>query len=82
MNVDREAQMLRAAQLYYYDNLTQGAIADRLSCTRWTVGRLLEEARESGIVTISVNHLGGVSKVFLIAVLGLCHIDLPQAAAL
>ena len=30
VNVDREAQMLRAAQLYYYDNLTQGAIADRL----------------------------------------------------
>lgn len=56
MNVDRGAQMLRAAQLYYYDNLTQGAIADRLNCTRWTVGRLLEEARESGIVTISVNH--------------------------
>ena len=56
VNVDREAQMLRAAQLYYYDNLTQGAIADRLNCTRWTVGRLLEEARESGIVTISVNH--------------------------
>ena len=56
VNVDREAQRLRAAQLYYYDNLTQGAIADRLSCTRWTVGRLLEEARGSGIVTISVNH--------------------------
>lgn len=56
VNVDREVQMLRAAQLYYYDNLTQGAIADRLNCTRWTVGRLLEEARESGIVTISVNH--------------------------
>ena len=56
MNVDREAQMLRAAQLYYYDNLTQGAIADRLSCTRWTVGRLLEEARESGVVTIALNH--------------------------
>lgn len=47
---------LRAAQLYYYENLTQGAIAERMHCTRWTVGRLLEEARESGIVRITIAH--------------------------
>lgn len=56
MDHDREAQMLRAAQLYYYENLTQGAIADRMNCTRWTVGRLLDEARACGIVAISINH--------------------------
>lgn len=27
-----------------------------MNCTRWTVGRLLDEARESGIVRISINH--------------------------
>lgn len=56
MDGSREQAMLRAAQLYYYENMTQAAIADRLKCTRWTVGRLLEEARASGMVTITINH--------------------------
>ncbi len=56
MDGDRELLVLRAAQLYYYENMTQDAIADRMSCTRWTVGRLLEEARQSGIVSITINH--------------------------
>ncbi len=42
--------------MYYMESLTQAAIADRVDSTRWTVGRLLEEARERGIVTISINH--------------------------
>ncbi|MDY2669857.1 sugar-binding domain-containing protein [Schaalia hyovaginalis] len=56
MDGDRELLVLRAAQLYYYENMTQDAIADRMNCTRWTVGRLLEEARQSGIVSITINH--------------------------
>lgn len=53
---DRDDLMLEAAQMYYFEGLTQSQIGDRLKCTRWTVGRLLEEARETGIVTISINH--------------------------
>ena len=56
METDRDLLMLRAAHLYYYERLTQSAIADRMNTTRWTVGRLLEEAREIGMVTISINH--------------------------
>ena len=56
MDDDREMAVLRAAQLYYYENMTQDSIADRLGCTRWTVGRLLAEARQSGIVRITINH--------------------------
>lgn len=52
----RERDILRAAQLYYYEGLTQAAIADRLGYTRWTVGRLLEDARDTGMVTITINH--------------------------
>lgn len=48
--------ILEAAQLYYFEGLTQAAIGQRLGCTRWTVGRLLDEARESGLVTITINH--------------------------
>lgn len=56
MDGDRELLVLRAAQLYYYENMTQDAIADRMGCTRWTVGRLLDEARQTGIVSITINH--------------------------
>lgn len=55
-DAERDALMLRAAELYYYERLTQAAIADRLMCSRWTVGRLLEEARDCGMITISINH--------------------------
>ncbi len=53
---DRERLVLRAAQMYYCDNMTQSAIAERLGCTRWTVGRLLQEGKDRGVVTISVDH--------------------------
>lgn len=53
---ERARTMLRAVELYYRDGLTQAAIADRLGCTRWTVGRLLKDASDSGMVTISVHH--------------------------
>ena len=48
--------MLRAAELYYYENRTHAQIADHLGTSRWTVGRLLERARELGIVRISIEH--------------------------
>ncbi|MFV0405671.1 MAG: sugar-binding transcriptional regulator [Propioniciclava sp.] len=42
----------RAAWLYYADGLTQAQVASRLFVSRQTVGRLLETAREQGIVRI------------------------------
>lgn len=55
-HVSREDQRLQAAQLYYFDGMTQSKIGEVMGCTRWTVGRLLEEARETGMVTITINH--------------------------
>lgn len=52
---DRSQTMLRAVELYYLDGMTQAAIADRLGCTRWTVGRLLRDAMDAGLVTIQIN---------------------------
>jgi lsr operon transcriptional repressor len=51
--------LVRAAWLYYKDRLTQAEIADRLFVSRPTVGRLLEAARDEGIVRfeISADHL-------------------------
>ena len=53
---DQELAMLRAAELYYYGRLTQAQIAEQLATSRWTVGRLLEQARETGIVRITIEH--------------------------
>jgi deoxyribonucleoside regulator len=44
------------AQLYYEQGLTQAEIANRVHVTRWKVGRLLEEARQTGIVRIEIIH--------------------------
>jgi len=45
----------RVAWLYYMENMTQAGIADRLSLTRANVNRILADARESGLVRITVN---------------------------
>jgi lsr operon transcriptional repressor len=48
---DRLPLLLQAAWLYYEDGLTQAEIAEQLSVSRATVGRILEEARQRGVVT-------------------------------
>lgn len=48
---DRLPTVLHAAWLYYEDGMTQAEIAAQLSVSRATVGRLLEDARRSGMVT-------------------------------
>ena len=46
---------LRAAWLYYKDNLTQKAVAEQLGVSRTTVIRLLDEALERGEVQIWID---------------------------
>ncbi len=46
--------LLRAARLYYEDGLTQQRIANELGVSRPTVSRLLAQAREEGIVHVTV----------------------------
>ena len=58
-DIDRERAILRAVELYYYEGLTQSAISERLGRTRWTVGRLLKEASDSGMITVKVDHPRG-----------------------
>lgn len=58
---DRE-RLVRVAWYYYRDNLTQAQIAERLHVSRPTVARLLERARQSGVVTIDIDtsDIGGL----------------------
>lgn len=51
----RTTTALRAAQLYYLQGATMEAIAQELRVSRSSVSRLLAFARESGLVTITVN---------------------------
>lgn len=44
----------KVSRLYYEDNCTEDEIAARFSISRSKVSRLLKQAREAGIVTISV----------------------------
>lgn len=49
--------MVDVAKLYYEQELTQDEIGRRLKTSRSTVSRLLKEAREMGVVQISINYL-------------------------
>lgn len=45
-----ESLMVKAAWYYYFENLTQQAIADRLCISRMRVIKLLEAARQTGVI--------------------------------
>jgi DNA-binding transcriptional regulator LsrR (DeoR family) len=46
---------LRAAQLYYFQDLTMDAIGDELKVSRSSVSRLLQMARDRGIVEVKIH---------------------------
>lgn len=48
--------MIRVSHLYYEEMLTQEAIARRMNLTRWKIGRLLKQARDTGVVKIEIAH--------------------------
>jgi deoxyribonucleoside regulator len=53
---DRTELLAQIASLYYEDALTQGEIARRIRTSRSTVSRMLQEAREAGVVEITVHY--------------------------
>ncbi|MDL9981145.1 sugar-binding transcriptional regulator [Microbacterium sp. ASV49] len=54
--VDEELLSVRVAELYYDAGKTQDEIGALLGISRWKAGRLLTQARESGIVRIEIVH--------------------------
>ena len=55
MASDRSLMLVRLAELYYEQELSQREIADLLNLSRPMVSRMLAEARARGIVTITIN---------------------------
>lgn len=53
--------LAKVSSLYYLQNQTQQQIADRLKLSRPSVSRMLEDARQRGIVQISVVPADGVA---------------------
>lgn len=52
---DEERLMVKIAQMYYHENMSQSEISKRLGIYRTTISRILKKARENGIVTININ---------------------------
>lgn len=50
--------LMQVAKLYYLDQLTQVEIGRRLNTSRSTISRLLQEARDKGVVKIAIDSLG------------------------
>lgn len=53
---ERTELLAQIASLYYEDDLTQVEIGHRIGISRATVSRLLHEAREAGVVQITVHY--------------------------
>jgi len=53
-DMDKIAEAIRAARMYYYQNLTTEAIAHELNMSRSTISRLLSFARQQGLVEIRI----------------------------
>lgn len=55
-NSDDIRLMVKVAQLYYEQDMTQAQIACELGIYRTTISRLLKRSREQGIVSIAINY--------------------------
>src|SRR5690606_41947322 len=56
MSESEDSLMVRVAWLYYVGGFNQEATASRLGLTRSRANKILGEARESGRVSISIDH--------------------------
>ncbi|MDN3427344.1 sugar-binding transcriptional regulator [Microbacterium sp. APC 3898] len=54
MNWDERRQIVKVANLYYFDGQTQAQIASKMGVSRPVISKLLNKAREMGIVEIYI----------------------------
>ncbi|MBO1308126.1 sugar-binding transcriptional regulator [Enterococcus sp. 669A] len=56
MKEEKKKLLAKVAYMYYQQDLTQAQIAKELDIYRTTVSRMLAQAKEAGIVEITINH--------------------------
>ncbi len=57
--------LIEVARLYYYDNLKQQKIADRLNIPRSSISRILSKAHKEGIVEIIIHCVPSTSSILI-----------------
>lgn len=55
MDYDHNRLLIKAARLYYEKDMTQAEISERLRLSRQKVQRILDQAKEEGIVSITIH---------------------------
>jgi DNA-binding transcriptional regulator LsrR (DeoR family) len=65
----KTADAIKAARMYYYQNMTTGAIAKEMQVSRSTVSRMLSYARAEGLVDIRIVDPGEASQQLETAIL-------------
>jgi len=60
MDNDHKRLLVKTARLYYEQDMTQAEISQYLRLSRQKVQRMLDEAREEGIVNISIHPIMGI----------------------
>jgi DNA-binding transcriptional regulator LsrR (DeoR family) len=59
MDYDHKRLLVKAARLYYEEDMTQAEISQHLQLSRQKVQRILDQAREDGIVSIAIHPIMG-----------------------
>ncbi len=57
MDMNRR-MLVQVSKMYYEDDMTQQQIAERVNVSRMKVSRLLQKAKDEGIVHIAINYAG------------------------
>jgi len=52
----REREIIKICYLFYNEGLSQIEIGAKMGMSRWKVGRVIKDARERGLITITINH--------------------------
>lgn len=81
-----KTQLYNIAKLYYLDNLGQQEIAKKTGISRPQISRMLKEARETGIVNITINKPFVVEDSYLSErlkeLLGIQHVKIVSSSSL
>jgi DNA-binding transcriptional regulator LsrR (DeoR family) len=59
LDYDHNRLLVKAARLYYEQDMTQAQISEKLRLSRQKVQRILDQAREDGIVSIAIHPIMG-----------------------